>query len=119
VAVPKSEENMKNWIFIVGLLPFFASCDPCGPPTGNWGKLIEDAKAKAGDSLQLEYIPCESYYFNVRLQGKVVDSSKIDEVHKILFDESKNIGWRVLQVYGPHGEHLFDHDYHGNFGGID
>ncbi len=86
----------------------------CGELTGDLKKMHEEASSKYNGYCLIEVIPCENYYLNVLLvEAQKVDTLKIDNLHRILYDEVNRLGWESIHVLNKDGKFLFSHSYTG------
>lgn len=91
------------------------SCDYilCGDLKGDWLALKQNAEREFGDQFDIENIPCEFYYINIKAKKSDIDTSALKTLHYTLFDSSKNIGWRTLVVFDRNGNYLFEDPLNG------
>lgn len=106
----------------IRLLLFIAlgstSCDQvtnwfCGE-LGEFEKQSIDSVEKLHVSyIKVETIPCEYLYVNLHLKTEYVDTLRIGQIHKILFNEETKEGWQSMNIYDAHDQYLFSHHYNG------
>jgi hypothetical protein len=63
----------------------------------------------------VEHIPCEAIYINVKLKIENMDTIVINDIHKILYDPQKKIGWQTLLIYNIEGKYVSSHSSHNMF----
>ena len=74
--------------------------------------MIKEANAKFNSYCDIENIPCETFYLNIRLK-KEENSEITSQIHKILYDEKEKNGWLSLHLYDANGKFLLTHHANG------
>lgn len=96
-------------VLILGAI-FFARCNNlCGALTGVGKEMVNTASLKYDSILTIENIPCESRYINIKWKTDIIDTSAINDLHKILYNDSIKKGWATLMVFDRHGNYLYSH----------
>lgn len=87
-----------------------ASCNQntCGDAYGEIGiSMVKQANKIYPDEIIIEILPCEFYYINVINNSVSIDTSKLKQVVKKLYDKEKKIGWPVSVIYNNSHTYLF------------
>lgn len=91
-------------------LLFFSQCNnPCGALTGVEKDMVNVASLKYDSLLTVENIPCESSYINVKGKTEITDTSTINDLHKMLYNNSTKKGWVTLLIFDRQGNYLYSH----------
>lgn len=99
-------------LFGFATLLLVASCQQLCPLDETHAKMIEAARSDFHSYCDIDNIPCETYYLNVRLKGD--ESEDITaKLHKMLYHESDIAGWQSLHIYDDEGQFLITHHYSG------
>lgn len=91
---------------------FFSRCNNlCGSLTGVWKEMVNVAALKYDSLLTIENIPCESSYINIKWKTDLTDTSIINDLHKMLYNDSIKKGWVTLLIFDRQGSDLYSHSY--------
>lgn len=107
-------ENVSIKIKIALLLSllFFSQCNNlCGALTGVWKDMVSVAALKYDSLLTVENIPCESRYINIKWKTDLTDTAIINDLHKMLYNDSTKKGWVSLMIFDRNGNYLYSHSY--------
>jgi len=108
---------MKKMLFFVLVFSLFTSC------TGFFCGQLDKAHQKRIDSVNVKYlkyfevrdIPCEYIYIDLHLKTELLDSSFVNDAHKILFNSETNSGWQTINIYNINNVYLISHSWRGRF----
>jgi hypothetical protein len=99
-------------------LLFYSSCGKitnwfCGDLNSFEKQSVDSVNKLYGKYADIEPIPCEYIYVNLQLKTEYVDTTKIEAIHKVLFNKETKEGWQSINVYDVNGKYLFSHSFNG------
>jgi hypothetical protein len=97
------------FIVLFGVTIYSCNNTLCGELSGDWLSLKVNAQKKFSGQFDIENIPCEYYFINIKLKHVVFDSTLLKKLHYELYDSSKKVGWPTFIVYDKNGNYLY-HD---------
>lgn len=97
----------KTMFLLIVLLFILSSCDSMCGLSKERKKLLEESKAKFGKDYNIDNIPCEPYYLNVKIKKEFIDTLEVLEIQNMLIDKSNNQGWGSVHFYDSNDEFLF------------
>jgi len=87
----------------------------CGTLDKEHQNLIDSVNIKFKDYFSVVNVPCEYNYIKLELQTSNMDSTLIEETHKILYDPIKKIGWPTIIIYDNNGNYIISHSKNNKF----
>ena len=78
-------------IIVLFSIYFLFSCKCCDLPD-DYQSMIDSVNEKYKNYLEVEHIPCEPNYINIKLSTNNIDTTMINEVHNLLYNSEKKQG---------------------------
>ncbi|MEL7118413.1 MAG: hypothetical protein AAFO07_03200 [Bacteroidota bacterium] len=96
------------------LMLFVFSCDAllCGELDKGQKAMVESAASQFRDYCDVDVIPCEGYYINIKLKQEE-DPELTSKLHEVLYSVQEKTGWLSLHIFDKHGSFLITHNYSG------
>jgi hypothetical protein len=91
------------------LILLIFSIPRCGEITDELQRKLATVNSLYGDKIDIEVIPCEMRYLNIRLKELPAKEIPFDSIHAMLYDKAGRSGWITLMVYDSTGKYLFSH----------
>jgi hypothetical protein len=104
--------NIRNIIFFSSLFIINGCTLFCEDLNDELKSKIDNAQLKYKDVLNIENIPCEGTYINIKMKVSIKsDTIFFNELHKLLYDEEKKVGWGVLVIFDRQNNYMFSHSH--------
>lgn len=81
----------------------------CGGLTPDLEHKIAAGTKLYGNDVDIEVIPCENNYINIRIKNEAYTVSLFDSLHEHLYDKKTKSGWGTLVIFDNKGQYIFSH----------
>lgn len=107
--------------FVFFIFCFFViinmSCNKllCGSLDKRYQDLIDSVNIKFKNHFSVENIPCDFNYIKLKLYTQDLDSTLIEDAHKVLYNSEKKIGWPTILIYDNNKDYIISHSKNNKF----
>lgn len=87
----------------------------CGKLDKEHQQMIDSVNIKYNNYFEVTNTPCEYIYLDLHLKTKSLDSTIVNDAHKILFNHETKTGWQTIKIYNVNNEYVISHSWRGHF----